>query len=138
MKKCYSFICVCFLLISYITNVFANESKNNNDPTQQLLVRNIKLMLPLKLDAFTTLVDVSINNEMLDFYHEIKDIPAERFNDPQREKIIHDISVMKYCKYDPKDAMLKAFFPNGFNYNYYVEGKQVLEIHVDKSDCKTN
>lgn len=138
MKKCYNFICVCFLLISYITNVFANESKNSNDPMQQLLVRNIKSMLPLKFDANTMLVDVSIKNEMLDFIHEIKGIPAEKFNDPQREKILHDLSVMKYCKYDPDDAMLKASFPRGFNYNYYVEGKQVLQVHVDKSDCKTN
>lgn len=138
MKKCYSFICVCFLLISYITNVLANESKNNNDPMQQLLVRNIKSMLPLKFDANTTLVDVSIKNEMLDFIHEIKGIPAEKFNDPQRGKILHDLSIMKYCTYDPNDAMLKASFPKGFNYNYYAEGKQVLQIHVDKSDCKTN
>lgn len=136
MKKCFCFICVCFF-INYVANVFAGE-QSSNDPAQQLLVRNIKSRLPLKFDEYTTLVDVSIKNGMLDFIHEIKGISAEKFNDPQREKILHDLSIVKYCKYDPNDAMLKGFFPKGFNYNYYVEGKQVLQIHVDKGDCKPN
>lgn len=138
MKKCYSFICVCFLLISYITNVFANESKNDKEPMQQLYIRYIESMLPLKLDEKTTLVGASIKNEMLDFIHEIKDISEEKFNDPQTKKAHHDLIVALYCGDDPNDVMLKDSFPKGLNYIYYINEKQVLQVHVDKSDCKTN
>lgn len=137
MKKYFSVIYVFFLLINYTTNVFASEPTNDSQ-VQLLLLQNIKSRLPLKLDANTTLVDVSITNEMLDFMHEIKDIPVDKFNDPRREKIVHDFSVIKYCEREPNDAMLKAFFQKGFNYIYYIGDKQVLNIHVDKSDCETN
>lgn len=113
-----------------------NKLKDGNySLAQDIIIKCIKLNLPLDVDKNSTLVDVTKDNDIISYKYEVKDITRDALQVENNQKNLLNNLRALYCSKDTTINAIKLVFPNGASHNYYLNGEKVLTLDLKQSDC---
>lgn len=119
-------------------NALSELKEGNYSVAQDGMLKVIKQNLPLAFDENTTLVDVSKDNNTINYKYEVKGITKDVLQNQDKQQSIFNNLLEFYCGEGVNSNALKLLFPDGASHNYYINDEDVLTLDVKPSDCKEN
>ncbi len=136
---------VAFLLVSFL--VFGcKKAKNNsvdnvNDESlvavQNAMIEPIKKSLPIVIDELTTLigVDKDKDHNIINYQYEVKNTSEHTLLLPSTLDTIRQTLFKAYCENNEEMQQLKTAFPDGANYHYFIDNKEIVVVELTPADC---
>lgn len=116
----------------------SQSSSSDYNASQDLVINEVKKQLPLTVDPLTTLVDVSKENNAINYKYNIKGTPKDTLLLPDSQKAIFDNLKKAYCVDNQQVKALKSFFPNGAKHDYYIDDEKVVSLELTPTTCDAN
>lgn len=118
------------------TNDIMNKLKEGNyNFAQDAVIKNIKQTLPLNIDQNTSLVDVSKENNTINYKYDVKGMTKDDLKIENTQKTLLNNLLTDYCSSDLMKKALRLAFPEGATHNYYINNDNVLILSLKPSDC---
>jgi hypothetical protein len=111
------------------------NSSESNDVMQDFIIEAVKQKLPIVIDDFITLTDISKSNNKLIHKYEIKGIPKEPLVKEKSKQILFKKGLVRYCIDDLVVKMIRQAFSNGVSNNYYIDNEKIISLDFKPSDC---
>ena len=133
---------VAFLLVSFL--VFGcKKAKDNtvNDESlvavQNAMIEPIKKSLPIVIDELTTLigVDKDKDHNIINYQYEVKNTSEHTLLLPSTLDTIRQTLFKAYCENNEEMQQLKTAFPDGANYHYFIDNKEIVVVELTPADC---
>jgi gas vesicle protein len=103
---------------------------------QDLMLKAIKTKLPATMDSSTTLVDVSAENNTINYKYNVNNITKDALQNESTQKEVKNNLIEFYCGDSASMKTLRLVFPRGANHNYYINNDKVFSVDVKPSDCE--
>ncbi|WP_141674308.1 hypothetical protein [Gilliamella sp. wkB108] len=113
-----------------------SQSSQNYDASQAVVIAEAKKQLPIKVDQITTLVDIFAKDNFINYKYQITETPKDALLVPESQQIILDNIRQTYCSDLPEIKSLRAFFPNGANYHYYIDDEKIFSLQLTPASCQ--
>lgn len=110
-------------------------SENKYAASQALVITEAKKQLPIKIDQLTTLVDIFAKDNFINYKYVVTETPKDALLIPESQQIILDNIRRTYCSDLPEIKSLRSFFPNGSNYDYYIDDEKIFSLQLTPSSC---
>ncbi|OCG68231.1 YtxH domain-containing protein [Gilliamella sp. Fer4-1] len=103
---------------------------------QDLMLKAIKTKLPATIDTSITLVDVSAENNTINYKYNVNNITKDALQNESNQKEVKNNLIEFYCGDSASMKTLRLVFPRGANHNYYINNDKVFSVDVKPSDCE--
>ncbi|OTQ71368.1 MULTISPECIES: hypothetical protein [unclassified Gilliamella] len=138
--KSFVFFVASFLVISCDNNK-KNTVVNSDDSltaVQNSIIEPIKDTLPIEVDELTTLIGVDKDKErnIINYQYDVKNTPEHTLLLPSTLDTIYQELFNAYCQNTEDMQQLKTAFPDGANYHYFIDNKEIVEVELTPSDCR--
>ncbi|OCG00628.1 YtxH domain-containing protein [Gilliamella sp. wkB308] len=118
------------------SNDILNKLKEGNyNLAQDAVIKNIKQTLPLNIDQNTSLVDVSKENNTINYKYDVKGVTPDDLKIENTQKTLLNNLLTDYCSSDLMKKALRLAFPEGATHNYYINNSNALTLNLKPSDC---
>lgn len=112
--------------------------EGNYSLAQDIVIKDLKQKLPSVIDENTTLVDVSKENNIINYKYDVKGITKEALQADNNQKSTLNNLLSIYCGKDIETKTLKLVFPDGADYNYFINDEKVLTLNLKPNNCNEN
>ena len=134
------FFVAIFLVISCDNNK-KNSVVNSDDSlmaVQNSMIEPMKNALPIEVDELTTLIGVDKDKErnIINYQYDVKNTPEHTLLLPSTLDTIYQELFNAYCQNTEDMQQLKTAFPDGANYHYFIDNKEIVEVELTPSDCR--
>ena len=138
--KSFVFFVESFLVISCDNNK-KNTVVNSDDSltaVQNSIIEPIKDTLPIEVDELTTLIGVDKDKErnIINYQYDVKNTPEHTLLLPSTLDTIYQELFNAYCQNTEDMQQLKTAFPDGANYHYFIDNKEIVVVKLTPSDCR--
>ncbi|OTQ59570.1 hypothetical protein [Gilliamella sp. A7] len=133
-----------FLLVSVL--VFGcekakdNTEDNVNDESlvavQNAMIEPIQKALPIAIDELTTLIGVDKDRNIINYQYEVKNTSEHTLLLPSTLDTIRQALFKAYCENNEEMQQLKTAFPDGANYHYFIDNKEIVVVELTPADCR--
>ncbi|OCG37828.1 hypothetical protein [Gilliamella sp. Gris1-4] len=114
----------------------ANWENDDLSDSQNSVIDSIKKELPIDIDELTTLVDISKDHNTINYRYNVKNTPEQALLLPTTIDTIRQKLLNAYCEDNKEMNELKKDFPDGINYHYDIDNKEIIIIELKSIDCK--
>ena len=136
---------VTFLLVSVLVfgceKAKENTVDNVNDESlvavQNAMIEPIKKSLPIAIDELTTLIaiDKDKDRNIVNYQYEVKNTSEHTLLLPSTLDTIRQALFKAYCENNEEMQQLKTAFPDGANYHYFIDTKEIIVVELTPADC---
>lgn len=138
--KSFVFFVASFLVISCDNNK-KNTVVNSDDSlmaVQNSMIEPMKNALPIEVDELTTLIGVDKDKErnIINYQYDVKNTPEHTLLLPSTLDTIHQQLFNAYCQNTEEMQQLKTAFPDGANYHYFINNKEIVVVELTPADCR--
>ncbi|KFA58666.1 hypothetical protein A9G48_08740 [Gilliamella sp. wkB18] len=110
--------------------------EGNYGVAQDMIIKGIKQQLPMNTDQNTTLVDISKENNTINYKYVVKNINNDALQSDNNKNSLLSNLKSYYCGNDIIVKGIRLAFPDGSNYNYFINDEKVLTLNLKPSDCE--
>ncbi|OTQ36349.1 hypothetical protein [Gilliamella apis] len=136
---------VTFLLVSVLVfgceKAKENTVDNVNDESlvavQNAMIEPIKKALPIAIDELTTLIGIDKDKDrnIVNYQYEVKNTSEHTLLLPSTFDTIRQALFKAYCENNEEMQQLKTAFPDGANYHYFIDNKEIIVVELTPADC---
>ena len=136
---------VTFLLVSVLVfgceKAKENTVDNVNDESlvavQNAMIEPIKKSLPIAIDELTTLIGIDKDKDrnIANYQYEVKNTSEYTLLLPSTLDTIRQALFKAYCENNEEMQQLKTAFPDGANYHYFIDNKEIIVVELTPADC---
>ena len=136
---------VTFLLVSVLVfgceKAKENTVDNVNDESlvavQNAMIEPIKKSLPIAIDELTTLIGIDKDKDrnIVNYQYEVKNTSEHTLLLPSTLDTIRQALFKAYCENNEEMQQLKTAFPDGANYHYFIDNKEIIVVELTPADC---
>ena len=136
---------VTFLLVSVLMfgceKAKENTVDNVNDESfvavQNAMIEPIKKSLPIAIDELTTLIGIDKDKDrnIVNYQYEVKNTSEHTLLLPSTLDTIRQALFKAYCENNEEMQQLKTAFPDGANYHYFIDNKEIIVVELSPADC---
>jgi hypothetical protein len=121
------------------TNQASNNSSKNTELSllQETIINEAKKMLPVKVDAKTNLIDITKDNDLINYKYVI-DSSKDEVSISDTQKMTTESLKTLYCSNSPQVQQLRDAFPNGVSHNYYIHDEKLFSVQLTPASCNTH
>lgn len=138
--KSFMFFVVIFLVFSCDNNQKNTVVYNDDSLTavQNSMIEPMKKALPIEVDELTTLIGVDKDKErnIINYQYDVKNTPEHTLLLPSTLDTIHQALFNAYCENTEEMQQLKTAFPDGANYHYFIDNKEIVVVELTPADCR--
>ena len=137
--KLFAFFVVSFFVLS------CDNAKNNTavedeslNAVQNSMIEPMKKVLPIDVDELTTLVGVEKDKDrnIINYQYDVKNTPEHTLLLPSTLDTIRQALFNAYCQNTEEMQQLKTAFPDGANYHYFINNKEIVVVELTPADCR--
>ncbi|OCG37831.1 hypothetical protein [Gilliamella sp. Gris1-4] len=120
-------------------NKAVGDSSKNTDLSllQNTIINEAKKMLPVKIDAKTNLVEITKDNDLLNYKY-IINASKDELSISDTQKQTAETLKNLYCGNNPQLKQFRNAFPNGVSHNYYINDEQLFSVKLTPASCTAN
>ena len=134
-----------FLLVSVLVFGCEKTKENNVDnandeslvAVQNAMIEPIKKALPIVIDELTTLIGIDKDKDrnIVNYQYEVKNTSKHTLLLPSTLDTIRQTLFKAYCENNEEMQQLKTAFPDGANYHYFIDNKEIIVVELTPADC---
>ena len=137
--KLFAFFVVSFFVLS-CDNAKKNTAVEDDslNSVQNSMIEPMKKALPIEVDELTTLIGVDKDKEhnIINYQYDVKNTPEHTLLLPSTLDTIHQALFNAYCQNTEEMQQLKTAFPDGANYHYFINNKEIVVVELTPADCR--
>lgn len=136
---------VTFLLVSVLVfgcekakeNIVDNVNDESLVAVQNAMIEPIKKSLPIAIDELTTLIGIDKDKDrnIVNYQYEVKNTSEHTLLLPSTLDTIRQALFKAYCENNEEMQQLKTAFPDGANYHYFIDTKEIIVVELTPADC---
>ncbi|MCX8600652.1 MULTISPECIES: hypothetical protein [unclassified Gilliamella] len=135
------FLMINLVLFSCDNAKQSSDNKASNNPNaalQDSVIDPIKSALPIEIDSLTTLFGVYKDKDTINYQYRVINTPEQALLLTTTLSTIRMKLLKAYCENNKDMQDLKTAFPQGANYHYFIDDKEVVIIELTPADCQLN
>lgn len=135
------FLMINLVLFSCDNAKQSSDNKASNNPNaalQDSVIDPIKSALPIDIDSLTTLFGVYKDKDTINYQYRVINTPEQALLLTTTLSTIRMELLKAYCENNKDMQDLKTAFPQGANYHYFIDDKEVVIIELTPADCQLN
>ncbi|OCG10093.1 hypothetical protein A9G24_10755 [Gilliamella sp. App6-5] len=131
-------LCSCDNSKSNANQTSSDSSKNTElSRLQETIINEAKKMLPVKVDEKTNLIDITKENDLINYKYVI-DSSKDEISIPETQKMTTESLKTAYCNNSAQVKQLRDAFPNGVSHNYYINDEKLFSVQLTPASCTAN
>jgi hypothetical protein len=131
-------LCSCDNSKTDANKAVGDSSKNTElSRLQETIINEAKKMLPVKVDAKTNLIDITKDNDLINYKYVI-DSSKDEVSIPDTQKMTTESLKTLYCSNSSQVKQFRDAFPNGVSHNYYINDEQLFSVKLTAASCTAN